>query len=44
MKKYFINKYYDLLIWLEDILAKPSDIVHKHRVKIDDKYWEKYLR
>jgi hypothetical protein len=43
MKKYIINKYYDFIIWLEDIFSNLGTKINNHRKKIEGKYWEKYL-
>lgn len=43
MKKLLINKYYDGLMFMEDIFSALGALVNNHRRKIDDRYWEKYL-
>ena len=43
MKKLAINKYYNFLMWLEDVFGGLEDKVNNHRVRIDEKYWQKYL-
>ena len=43
MKKRLINKYYDFLIWFEDVLSAADGIVNAHRKRVDSKYWDKYL-
>ena len=40
--KTIINKYYDFLIWLEDIFGGIETKVNNHRKRLDNKYW-KYL-
>ncbi len=40
MKKFLINKYYDLLMILEDFFANISDNINDHRISLDEKYWD----
>lgn len=42
MKKYFINKYYGFIFWLEDVFGGIEDMINKHRERFDEKY-RKYL-
>lgn len=44
MKRYLINKYYNTLMLLEDLFDGLSTMVNNHRKRIDEKYWEKYLK
>ena len=44
MKKYIIDKYIDFLILLEDIIDGMETIINNHRKRLDEKYWEKYLK
>ena len=44
IKKIIINKYYDFLMKLEDICHDIGTVVNNHRIKIDKKYWHKYLK
>ncbi len=43
MKK-IINIYYNLLIKLEDFFGEIVTKINKHRKRIDNKYWDKYLK
>ena len=43
MKKFAINRYYDFLMFLEDVLGGVATIINKHRKKIDEKYWDEYI-
>jgi hypothetical protein len=43
MKKKIINKYYNILMSIEDFFGYLLEKVHKHRVAFDEKYWENYL-
>ena len=42
--KFIIEKYYYMLMWLEDILDGMSTAVNNHRGRVDKKFWEKYLK
>lgn len=44
MKKYVINTYYNFLMRLEDFFAFFETAVNNHRKRVDEKYWEKYLK
>jgi len=44
MKKFFINKYYNLLMFLEDVFGGIETAANNHRKHIDEKYWDKYIR
>jgi len=44
MKKYIINKYYNILMSLEDFFSGISTIINKHRKRIDEKYWDMYIK
>lgn len=44
LKKWIINKYYDLICFIEDIFSILADIFNVYRSKIENKYWEKYLK
>ena len=39
MKKFLINKYYDFLMFLEDIFGGIETIINNHRKKVDEKWW-----
>lgn len=43
MKKVLINKYYDLILFIEDIFSDLVTKINNHRKKLDEKYWEDYL-
>ena len=43
MKRNFLIKYYDFLMWLETIFGGLSTAVNNHRKKIDEKYWDEYI-
>lgn len=43
-KRRLINKYYNLLMWLEDVLSAVEVGVNEHRKHIDEKYWDKYIK
>jgi len=42
--KYIINKYYDFLMAVEDLLSMAIEAVNNHRKRIDNKYWDKYIK
>jgi hypothetical protein len=44
MKRFIINKYYNFLMFLEDVFDGISTKINNHRKRIDDKYWDKYLK
>jgi len=44
MKKRFINSYYSFLMWIEDVLSAAGTNVNNHRKRVDEKYWDKYLK
>ena len=44
MKRYIINKYYNFLMLLEDFFSGISTSINNHRKRVDEKYWEKYLK
>jgi hypothetical protein len=44
MKKFIINKYYNLLMLLEDFFGFFETKINNHRKNIDHKYWDKYLK
>lgn len=44
IKKYLINKYYDFLMLIEDVICNFSTHVNNHRRKIDKKYWDKLYK
>ena len=44
MTRYIIKKYYNFLMFLEDVFGGLSTLVNNHRRKVDEKYWEKYLK
>ena len=39
MKRFVVVKYYNFLMFLEDVIGGVENFIHKHRVKIDEKYW-----
>lgn len=40
MKKYLICKYYDFLMFLEDVVDEISLKINRHRNAVDDKYFD----
>jgi hypothetical protein len=43
MKKILINKYYNFLMFLEDVFGGVETFINDHRKRIDDKYWCIYI-
>jgi len=44
MKKFLIVKYYDFLMFLEDIFGGVATKINEHRTRIDEKYYFKYIK
>lgn len=42
MKK-ILNKYYNFLMFLEDVFSGIETTINNHRKNLDKKYWDKYL-
>ena len=42
--KRLVNMYYNSLMFLEDVICAVSKAVNDHRRRVDDKYWDKYLK
>ena len=44
VKRWLVNNYYRLWMILEDFFSDIVTSINSHRKKIDEKYWDKYLK